>query len=276
MAQNPNMSSSSDESPDPRPKKRARGPREWEPDRSAQQRQSGQELLAELIKLYARCRLTATDLCRLCSLAHASGIQGGAWEEYAYRGENAQRHLDSVFPHSGEFVEVSVPINPKNSQLRKVEKMPVRALWSSLEYEMSQNECLTEHLKLDGDTPSVVDLPVYSMHPAVVRAASEGSELPIPLSFYLDPVAFIQQASGRCESVLGLWIINELSNRRHLVGTLKGADQCKCGCRGHCSIWPLLENVRWQLEHLMKGLPVGPPETKVAAGGSWSETDFFF
>ena len=243
----------------PRPKKRHKGPRAWNPGRGADEREAGADLLVELLSLYSRCKLNALDFCRLCKLAHDSGVRGASFELYGYDGENAQRHLDSIFPSPGELMTVPVPMTKKRRSARTVEQLDVRVLWSSLEYEIEQNP---EMLHVLGDSEeisfeTIKDIPAYSMHPLVQEAKQSNSELPIPLSMYIDGVAFITAASGRSESVNGVWIVNELSGKRHFVTALKSGDACRCGCKGHCSMFPILENVRWQLEFLQKGR--GPP-----------------
>jgi hypothetical protein len=143
----------------------------------------------------------------------------------------------------------------KKGLVRSVELFEVRALWSSLEYEVAESPCLLDVFEVPAKDrqPSIVDLPAYTSHPLVKEHVKQGLAMPIPVSVYLDSVAFITQAAGRSESVLGIWVINELSQKRHLLATLKGGDQCRCGCRGDCSIFPLLENLRWQLASLQRG-----------------------
>ncbi len=51
----------------------------------------------------------------------------------------------------------------------------------------------------------------------------------------------------------GFWVENALTGRRHFVSALKGADSCKCGCRGHCSIAPIMMRLKWMLHALQQG-----------------------
>lgn len=249
------MESSEDCSDASRPEKRHKGDKTWRPTKTSSERDAGKDLLSALLKLYSSCRLAASDVCELCALCHAAGVRGAAFDVYGYRGQNAQRHLDSVFPHSGEMLEVRVPVHRKKGLVRSVELFEVRALWSSLEYEVAESPCLLDVFEVPAKDrqPSIVDLPAYTSHPLVKEHVKQGLAMPIPVSVYLDSVAFITQAAGRSESVLGIWVINELSQKRHLLATLKGGDQCRCGCRGDCSIFPLLENLRWQLASLQRG-----------------------
>ena len=98
-----------------------------------------------------------------------------------------------------------------------------------------------------------MDTPAYNDHPVVMKARRDNVMDPIPIAVYVDGVRFITQAAGRSESVLGIWAINLLSGKRHFLAPLKSGDHCQCGCRGWCSIQPLLQAVQWQLVHMQRG-----------------------
>ena len=42
--------------------------------------------------------------------------------------------------------------------------------------------------------------------------------------------------------------------KRHIVVALRSIDICKCGCRGYCTLFPILSCIRWQLEALAAGV----------------------
>jgi hypothetical protein len=60
----------------------------------------------------------------------------------------------------------------------------------------------------------VLDVPVFTCHPEVLAAKERGEPLPAPISFYLDGVAFVAQAAGRSETVLGFWCQNLISGKK--------------------------------------------------------------
>ncbi len=123
----------------------------------------------------------------------------------------------------------------------------MRVLWSSVEEELKGDPGILA--KLDNPaaiTGTVLDTPVYKAN-KLVRSAKKR---PLPLSLYLDGVQYNSQAAGRSEAVLGLWIGNCISGRRHFVCGLKAADFCRCGCRGWCSLAPVFQRLEWMVEGL--------------------------
>jgi len=86
--------------------------------------------------------------------------------------------------------------------------------------------------------------PAYHEHP-VVRS-TQG--LVAPVALYMDGVAF-----GTRESVLGFFLLNLTTGRRHLLAALRKGWQCKCGCGGYCSLFPILRCLRWGVDALARG-----------------------
>ena len=112
---------------------------------------------------------------------------------------------------------------------------------------------------------SVMDTPKYITHPEVVKARLSGHTPPLPLAIYIDGVRFIAQSAGRSESVAGVWIENLLTSRRHFLVGIKSGDMCMCGCRGWCSLQPILAQIAWQLEVCQRGyVPYAYPDGAVA------------
>ena len=54
--------------------------------------------------------------------------------------------------------------------------------------------------------------------------------------------------------MLGIWGYNLVTDRRHIVATIRSRDLCQCGCRGHCSLFPTMWTVQWSLQALASGL----------------------
>ena len=63
--------------------------------------------------------------------------------------------------------------------------------------------------------------PAYHEHPLVVEAKALGSQLPLPLAFYLDGVRFTAPLAGRSDSILGFWMYNCVTQRRHYLASLR-------------------------------------------------------
>ena len=96
------------------------------------------------------------------------------------------------------------------------------------------------------------ELPRAYYDHAVVRRYPLG--VVVPLSLYLDGTPYSKK-----DSVLGVFVNNLLSGRRHLICVLRKSNLCRCGCRGWCSIWPLMAMLHWSFAHLASGeLPSSP------------------
>ncbi|CAK0896289.1 unnamed protein product, partial [Prorocentrum cordatum] len=134
---------------------------------------------------------------------------------------------------------------------RVLRTVPNKIIWDSLESEFRTDRDIARILA--SQTHPVMMVPAYNQHPVVIEARQQGRQPPIPLGFYLDGVQYISQAAGRSDTALGFWIINMLSGRRHFISALKGQDLCQCGRRGHCSRFPVMHHVRWQLRAMQRG-----------------------
>ncbi len=89
--------------------------------------------------------------------------------------------------------------------------------------------------------------PFYSNQPVVKDAAA--GQVVHPIALYMDGVAFQRQ-----DSVLGVWCYHLFSSRRHLIAVVRRSEMCNCGCRGWCTLYPLLNMVAWSLTSMVAGL----------------------
>lgn len=229
------------------------GPRSWQPSSEAA-RNAGHSLLHYLLQLYSTCKLSATDLTTVCFYLDKGGFPGGAFDRYAVDPTSAgtgnpQRHLDRVIPIGGELMVVALPSQYNSSSDRGLMDTPIRCLWTSIEDEMADNPSIRQFLDSDpeGRQPSCLDTAAYAEHPAVLEAARCGRPRPLPLALYADGVTFVNSCSGRNESCLGLWIENCISRSKHFMVGVRSGDLCSCGCRGHCTIAPIIKNLECQL-----------------------------
>ena len=87
----------------------------------------------------------------------------------------------------------------------------------------------------------------------------------IPLAFYLDGAQYTKTGS----TVLVFVVCNLASGSRHLVAVLKKKDMCRCGCRGWCSVRPIMQFLHWSFAALAQG--AFPAATHV--GAPWPETE---
>jgi hypothetical protein len=174
----------------------------------------------------------------------------------------------------GEMLDVKIPVNLNRSQLRTTTRLPIRCLWASINNEINADPSIMSLLSQSDDTrpTSIMNTPKYMTHPDVVRSRQAGETPPLPLAVYIDGVRYVAQAAGRSESVVGFWVENLLTSRRHFLCGFKSNDACGCGCRGWCSIQPVLSHITWQLEACQKGVVPstnldGTPYEPASAGG---------
>jgi len=64
-----------------------------------------------------------------------------------------------------------------------------------------------------------------------------------PYGLYLDGVRY-----SNSDTVLGVWIVNLGSGKRHVVAAIRKKIVCRCGCGGWCTWHDLLEWLRWSFE----------------------------
>lgn len=251
----PSMDTSGDDEPGEPPQKKHTGPRLFQGGKTQSNRDAGCMLLQELLILYSSGRLTAKKFCSLCKLCHEAGMEGGAFSHYAYDGENPGRHLSKLLPVDGEMVMLQIPANVNKSATRSKLDMYMRCLWSSLDHEVKDDQTILDMLNGIGGSndKSVLDIPDYKCHPKTLEALQNGRPPPIPLALYLDGVAYVNQAAGRSETILGWWLINLLTGVRHFICGMKSGDMCCCGCRNWCSLHPVMTHITWMLAAIQEG-----------------------
>eukprot|EP00959_Pyramimonas_sp_CCMP1952_P126372 2643174-Pyramimonas_sp.AAC.1 len=81
----------------------------------------------------------------------------------------------------------------------------------------------------------------------------------------------MSQAAGRSGTVLGIWLINLLSGKRHLMTSLRSSDTCSCGCRGRDSLFPLSS----ALSRMLRAMALGETPLERRHGSSWGEGSDF-
>eukprot|EP00959_Pyramimonas_sp_CCMP1952_P166705 3484164-Pyramimonas_sp.AAC.1 len=195
------------------PKKRRRvgapSPAQRQVPSSQSQRDAGSELLRLLLSLYSQAKLSARDLCVLCKHASDASCPGGAFSIYGLppnlQSGKYQRHLDAVLPSPKHLLAIQTPSNVNRSAIRSSRDVLVRCIWESLSDELENDPSIRDKLyPSDSEAKdSVVSLPAYQGHPAVVRNQQKGIPRPIPIAFYLDGIQFRQPAAGRNDNVLG-------------------------------------------------------------------------
>ena len=235
------------------------------------ERAAGAELLKTLLHLYSSARLTAKQFCVTCRLCEEAGARGGCFSKYS-RKDNLQsgkyqEHLDRVLPKPDHIYPVPAPQNVNRRPHRSNRSIDVKLAYESLADEVfAQDDTFTTlRAPADAREQCVLDLPVYNNHPLVVAARAEGRDLPVPIALYVDGVSYRQTAAGRTDSVTGWWVVNLLTGKRHLQSTVRKSDECLCGCRGWCTMHPIMSAIAWQL----RALATGKRPTRTHTGKPW-------
>lgn len=84
--------------------------------------------------------------------------------------------------------------------------------------------------------------------PTPLSDRSGGGRAVLPLALYLDGVPMTKR-----DGVLGIWMYNLVSMKRHLVAVLRKSSMCKCGCHGWDSLHAVWCFVHWSLRAMAAG-----------------------
>ena len=215
-------------------------------------RQAGSDLYKHLVSLYAVCKLSAKDLCIACHYAAEAEVPGGDFSSIALRPDqgstgNYQRHLDPLLPNPGAMYFVECPVTLRGSDSRDVQSIACLPPHEALAKELRADPSWLEQARAAQWPES------YETNPLVVSAIHEGLPKPVPVAIYLDGVRYSAPLAGRTDSLLGIWVINAWTQKRHLFCTIRTNDFCRCGCRGWCTVFPMLLCCSWGLAALRDG-----------------------
>jgi hypothetical protein len=213
--------------------------------------EAGSELVAMLLHLKLVGELSATVACQLAWWAARAGACGEASKLGMPPGKSSgaySKHYDTFAKAGcGSVREYPLPLSRRLrfEASRHFKPLPMRLPHEVLATELIENPKLTEDLKAAIRTH---DLPqAYFQHPAVV--AAQDDTVVHPFCLYMDAVPFTRR-----DSVLGVFVQLLLSQKRHLVFSIRRSEMCSCGCRGLCSLMPLFAALAWDLETMLKGV----------------------
>ena len=85
----------------------------------------------------------------------------------------------------------------------------------------------------------------YTQHPIVRDTA----DMVMPWGIYMDALPY-----SLVDSVLGVWLINVVTNTRYIIALVRKRLTCKCGCKGWCTCWPLLKLLHWSIRAMSEGI----------------------
>ena len=218
---------------------------------------AGELLVEHLVNLKVVCRLTAKDCCVLAWWAAQAGANCELLKKLAWRpGDstgNYSKHFDDVLGQKKEnptHLKVEVPLYNPSLGERVLQDVPCLAPHEALVEEVEDlQETWVPQLE-----HTVQEFPAaYHEHLVVVRSRPH---LAAPVALYLDGIQYATR-----DTVLGIFLVNMVTQTRHLLCAPKKKHLCRCGCLGWCTLWPIFRFLHWSLRALSLGLyPAQGPE----------------
>jgi hypothetical protein len=198
--------------------------------------EAGQKLREHLEKKYLSGLLTGYDFA---IQAHFTTLAGGVGlEDLAVRPEQAEKHgaehvefiVAQKYPRPN-LKTIEIAANSKHGCVREKINCPIR-LPSQI---FSESYSDAEHVEPPGCDPSVVSL--FPNHPVVRRGLDAGLHWSriLPLVLYTDGVKYSTR-----DSFVGFYVTNYRNMEMYLCALFRKEDACKCGCRGWCTMFPIL------------------------------------
>ena len=210
---------------------------------------AGDVLIEHLLWLLWTGVLSAKAVCVIAFWVHRSG----ATENVGKLGYKPQsqtgkfmRHVDNFNKDSRRkhWTMLKVPGQLKSEAARKLLDVAVLQPHEELESEMVGDEEFRTKLC---SCIEKRELPPSYFESEVVR----NSDKPVaPIAIFLDGVVY---SAARRVTVLGIWIINTITQMRHLSIVYRLNRLCSCGCKGWCTYFALLNFIRWSLNAAASG-----------------------
>ena len=205
--------------------------------------------------------------------AHRAGACGGVAElgkhPYLRSTGQYQRHFDAHVNFTTgrrRQAKLKVPGHAPHFNRRVLHEIAVRPPHEALHDELVGDEnaevVLREALHERSLPPS------YWQHPIVQKSA-----VPVwPVAFYLDGMPTTKK-----DGVIAFVVCNILTRKRHLACVIRKSRLCRCGCRGWCSLWVVMNYIAWSLVAAGEGqFPAGGCEGMVwddmSERASWAGT----
>ena len=202
-------------------------------------KRAGDSLIETLIMLYMGSELSARTFCVLTWYAYHAGVSAAkkyAKSPYDKNTGNYQRHLDTALSWPDlHFYHLSMPTTTARAVVRDMKTIPVVNPHEWLNDSVSE----ASSKKLDELVARRELPPSYFEHP-VVKANAGGVRKIYPTAIYMDGVPYTEK-----DSVIGIWIINLVSQARVLCAAIRKSSVCKCSCKGWCSFFHIFCWLAW-------------------------------
>ena len=187
-----------------------------------------------------------------CQLFYWAGAAGMIWEASKLGKKpgaptgHYQRHLDErlgLKDNRDKLYAYFVPAHRKHDVSRASVRTWGVPVHEALQDDMMSDPRISVRLREAVEARSLPE--VYFAHPVVQRS----SEAVLPYALYMDAVPY-----SRVDSVLGFWVVNLLTQSRHLVAMMRKRWMCKCGCRGWCSLYNIYRFLVWGMQSAANGV----------------------
>ena len=217
-----------------------------------------------LVALKLNGTISAKTACIISFWAKRAGVRG-AGAALAMSPKNSggkwSAHFDKVVgldeAMANETYAFDIPGHDRTTLGRTALNTHGNLVYHKLSEEIA--DCRDFELQLRNASSDAEWGPKLRDHPT----ANETTEGPVlPIGIYLDGVKFQNR-----DTALGMWLINLVTQRRHLLLCLRKKLMCRCGCRGWCSLFPAFQFISWLLGTLSSGRY---PETR-HDGTAWQE-----
>lgn len=214
-------------------------------------REGGQELRRLLLSKFCEEGMTGAEVATICWHVTRAGGQGVA--DLGLQPSSATKHGHAhIMNHAGQiYPEVDLeyidcPMHLKRESRRSYEKVPVYLPSSALGKFVTAD--MYDH-PLEDFQMHVSEIASYEDHPVVVQARSENFRgLVRPLAIYWDGVAYTKN-----DSFTAFYCTDTLTGQKFLSFLVRSEEMCQCGCRGWCTLFPLLHRWAADLKKLEKG-----------------------
>lgn len=96
---------------------------------------------------------------------------------------------------------------------------------------------------------ATTEFPVgFTEHP-VTQACRLSGTFAWPLALYVDGVKFAREDTAN-----GWWLVDLITGRRWSLCNMRKSQLCQCGCKGWCSIYPIMLLLGWSCRALVAGV----------------------
>lgn len=214
-------------------------------------RQAGDELRRFLLEKFCLQGMTGSDVAQISYFASRAGASGVS--DLALQPSSATKnghhhvmnHAGMIYPEV-DLDYVKCPMFLKREAQRSLEEVPIfkpsKALKKYITAEMIPHPERDFH-RIVGELDS------YETHEVVCNARRKGLRTQVrPLAIYWDGVVYTKN-----DSFFAAYTTDILTGQKFLAFLLRSEEMCQCGCRGWCSLFPLLSAWASDLKSLAEG-----------------------